>query len=256
MADEKPQPTAETPTPESAVITGGPGVSTPSTAPELRPVKIGGREFQAPPDMAEALEKRERDYEAGIQKQGQELGELRGRLREWESQQERLRTALAPQGAQPAEPDIETELFTNPRAALARHERQILSRLEQQRQVETDREKFWRDFYGSHRDLSRDDDHWLVETILQRNFRDLATLPVDEGHKKLGDLTRQAMLRIMKRAPGSASGSPRTTVEGASAARSDRSVAPAAEDDGPNSLTEAINAKRARKRAPVVAKAS
>ena len=255
-ATPSPEP-QQTPTPpaapDAAVMTGGPGV-TPADAPGPAKIRWDQRDWTVTPDVAEAWERREKQFEAKFAEYSQEIGALRQRAREWEAQQERLRTALVPNGQPNAEPDLDTLLFTNPKQALALHERQILAKLEGQRQVEKDRAEFWDTFYGTHKDLDRSHDHYLVESVLQRPFPDLASLPVEEGHKKLGDLTRAEIMRFLKKRASGSSGSPRTVVEGASG-RVERSAAPA-EDEGPRSLTDVINARRAMKRSPAREKAS
>lgn len=199
-----PEATEQPQTLPDPAVTGGPGVGPASPAqPERRTVKIGAREFAVDPDVAEAYAQREREYETGFARQGEELGQLRARQREWDAQQERLRAAVTGTPAEPATPDIDTELFVNPKAALQRLKAEIISEQEtrqlQTRQAQESREQFWNDFYGQHPDLSKADDHWLIESVLQRNFRSLAAMTTGEGMKKLGDLSRDAILGIIKK---------------------------------------------------------
>jgi hypothetical protein len=251
----KPEKPAATPEPEpqppvDTAIVGGPGVDAPPAPPPLVTVKVGAREFQVSPEMAEAYAQRERDYEAGIARQGQELGELRARQREYDAQQARLRAAVVGD-VSPQRPDVATELFTDPATALQRHKAEILAEWQQQQSIERGKAEFWDTFYAQHPDLSRAQEHWLVETVLQRHFRDLAALSVEEGQKKLGDLTRQAMLSIIKNRTPAHGGSPRTVIEGASP-RPERSAASQA-DEGPASLSAVIQARRAARRRPATA---
>lgn len=249
--------TSATPEPEPnpTAVTGGPGISTPTTAaPDLRTVKIGGRDFQLPPDAAEAMSQREREYEQGFAKQGEELGRLRQQARDWESERERVRHAVNGAPATPQEPDYNTLMFTDPSAALQRFKQELQREIRGEREQQALREQFWTDFYGSNPDISRDE-HWLVEATLMRHFRELGTLGGPEGQKKLGDYTRQAMLGIIQKRAPSSTGTPRTVVEGASGARPERGASPK-EATEPTTLSEVIAARRRARRQPVKAAAS
>jgi len=59
---------------------------------------------------------------------------------------------------------------------------------------------FWTMFYDKHKDLRDDDD--FVKLVLNRNQGDLGDLPVEEGMKKLADLTRKELLKVAKRYGG------------------------------------------------------
>jgi len=235
---------------------GGPGQPTPETTDagsgpktETRPVRIGAKEFDLPVEIAEAIAERERVYEQGIQKQGQELGELRRVVRQWEDTQARLRQAITPQSASDG-PNLGTQLFVDPDAALARFKTQILGEVQAAQMLQRQQEEFWQGFYASNPDLSREDDHVLVEALVQRHFRDLAPLDPSEARKKLGDLARTYLVNALKRhrpADESATAPLRTVAESAGGARTPK---PSQEKEGPTSLGDLIRQRRATRARP------
>lgn len=128
---------------------------------------------------------------------------LERELRELKAENARIANRIPPaQVQQPAaeeeeEPDWENLIFTDPKKALdmrdERVRRQVTSELRGEYQREQSTARFWNDFYKANDDLKGDKD--IVEMILNKNFSDLANVPIDQAMKKLADLTRQ---RVMK----------------------------------------------------------
>lgn len=72
---------------------------------------------------------------------------------------------------------------------------EVTSKLTGAYQADVGLKEFWRDFWDENKDLKKDQDGDIAEIILNRNYKAMADLPVSEAIKKLGDLTRE---RIMK----------------------------------------------------------
>jgi hypothetical protein len=244
-------PTADPSTPEP-VTRGGPGVPGPDPSPEpgtpaapagsTRAVKIGGRDFSVPEDLAEVLAQRERDYEAGIQRQGQELGTLRRQVTEQHELLSGLRQAFGPKA--PAGPDWNTLVFENPAKALELHRQAIVDEVTARQTAQKELDGFWRSFYKANPDLDEAEDGPLVEFIVTRHASDLAPLSHKDGtaQKKLGELTRRYILRFARKGGADEPEEPtRAIVEGGGQTRT-RSAP--AEPDGPRSLSAAIKARR------------
>ena len=141
------------------------------------------------------------------------------------------------------EPDWETFLFENPRAALAefgrRVEERVTTRLTRQYQQDQGTSRFWADFYREHKDL--ESDHDLVQMTLNAHLGDLANIPVGQAINKLADLTRQRIMRYSKKSAGR-----KATVEGNDPPQPGR--APREEPNKIFTLGDMLKARRAQRR--------
>lgn len=249
--DKQPDPEPTPPPqedPDKEIRRGGPGdapVEEKEPEPASDPaqsrsrVKIGRREFEVAPDMAAAIEERERDYMRGISLDRRDREEL-----------DRYRRAAQP--AQPAntEPDWNTLLFENPSKALALRDNALEARLEAKYRTEQATERMWRKFFDDHPDLA--DERMLVQARFQADFDEIADMPTAKAMDVLADNVRKDILRISRksRGTGTVTSLPtnRATVEGATG---DRSAPPprAKDDDEPTSLSAEIRRRAAQRRA-------
>jgi len=228
--DKKPEPTPPT-------VVGGPGAE-PDPQPKLVAVKYGGRELQVPEDVATVWQEREREYEQRMSKQGAELGEYRKRWQQVEP--------LLKQPETPKEPDINTLWFENPQAAYQKIVTDVETKIEAKYRQDQAYRSFWDGFYRKHDDLREDD--WVARTVFQEHFEDLAGLTPDNAQEKLGELTREKILKLTRKVKSSDDSRPRPTLlEPASGDRPPRVARE--EDEGPNSISELIAQRRAARRA-------
>lgn len=225
-----------------------PAAADPQDEPRRVKRKIGGRELELDPDVADAIDEREREYARGYGNVSQELAELKRRL-----------PAPAPP-PKPAEPDWNTLMFDRPAEAVGHIRREIneqvsaaKSELETRYESERRRERFWATFYRANPDLAGEE--LLVDSILQRDQSALSPLPVEEGQSRLADAVRKEILRIARVARERDSRDDeqpvpqrRASVEGAretTEGQRGRRQTAEREDEGPTSITEALRERRA-----------
>jgi hypothetical protein len=245
--DEKPDAPEITPPaaddPDKDILRGGPG-DAPADVPEPEPdqpsrarVKIGKKEFEVDPDMAAAIEERERDYMRGIQVDRRERDEL-----------ERYRRAAQPTQPQPTEPDLSTLIFEDPKKALELHGQRIEQRMEQRYRSEQQTQRMWTKFYSDHPDLS--DENMFVSAKFSQIYDEIADLPTAKAMDMLADEVRKDILRISRKAKGTGTKDTpptgRAIVEGATGDRPPQPARASSEDE-PASLSAVIR-DRARKR--------
>ena len=146
------------------------------------------------------------------------------------------------------EPDWEAMLFTNPKETLDLYGQRIEERVTKKLRGEYNREqsqaRFWNDFYKVNDDINRSDDHDIVEATLNRNFDTLAAMSTDAAIEKLGDLTRQRIMRYSKQ-----SGKPRTRrmAEGAGSPTPKKATQQPQGEPKVASIGDFIRARRAKK---------
>jgi hypothetical protein len=75
---------------------------------------------------------------------------------------------------------------------------------------------FWRDFYDANKDIKKADDHDLVNALLHKHMDVLGDLQVDEAIKRLGDLTRERIMKYTGKTKKPADPKSKARVEGAS----------------------------------------
>lgn len=144
----------------------------------------------------------------------------------------------------PPETDWDNLLFTKPKEAVAQIKREAKEEVQRDMRAEYQRDqgtrKFWADFYTTNPDLKEDGD--LVELVLAGQMSQLANIPVSQAIKKLGDLTRE---RILRYAGGKPRGGKRAMAEGSNPPRA---KAPAPEEAEVTSLMDIIRARKDRRR--------
>lgn len=181
-----------------------------------------------------------------------EVAELR---RQMEAQQAKHDKEMAElrRAQPPAEPKIREEpkktdwdnlMFTKPAEAVDQIKKEAKDELREEMRAEYNRDqgtrKFWADFYTANPDLKEDDD--LVQLVLSGQMSQLANIPVSQAIKKLGDLTRE---RILRYAGGKPRGGKRAMAEGSNPPRA---RAPAQEEAEVTSLMDIIRARKDRRR--------
>lgn len=234
---------------DAAVMNGGPGSERPEPehkeepAPSAQEVTIAGRKFSVDPELARQLEQREQDFNRKLNEHSQELGQLRKLVQPQVVEQ--------PKG-------YDTLLFENPNEAINRLKKEIREEVVGEYVQDQTQQKFWNGFYSKHKDLSRDDDDFLVRGVLQQNWQTLSPLAPEEASEKLADLTRRQILRYSQKSKVEDENqpitAPRTQVE--SASRPMPRPAPAREDEGPATLTDVINQRRAARRRGAIGRAA
>jgi len=144
---------------------------------------------------------------------------------------------------EPEPTDWDNLLFTKPKDAVAQIKKEAKEEVQREMRAEYQRDqgtrKFWADFYTSNPDLKDDDD--LVQLVLSGSMSELANVPVKQAIKRLGDLTRD---RILRYAGGKPRGGKRAMVEGSNPPRQRTREPEVAEV---TSLSEIIRARKERR---------
>ena len=251
MPDSTAQDQPITPAP---ILAGGPGGEMAPAPPQQTPpadppsppsrvkMKLGGREVELEPEIAEVVQSREREFQQKLSEHSNELGELR-RFRQ--SVQQTVTPPAAPQA-----PELETLLFENPKAALSRLRQEITEDVTQQYRQDQHRQQFWRDFYRANDDLDSSDE-LMVQAVMSSHWGELQALPMSEAIKRIGDMTRNEILRISKKLKTGGETLPvnRAIVEGAGVPAPKR-TASTEPDDGIHSLSDVLRKRREQRRNP------
>ena len=142
------------------------------------------------------------------------------------------------------------QLFENPDAALGRFREQIKAELRQEYGTAAADEKAWAFIVKHNPDLEDERDY--VEKVFRQSGSSLTGLAPVEAAKKLGDLTRMELLRVVRKfKTGDGEGEElphgRAIVEGGTSPRPKRSPA---EPDAPKTLSEVIRERRQRRLSP------
>jgi|TARA_Y100000310_G_scaffold238532_1_gene241924 hypothetical protein len=109
---------------------------------------------------------------------------------------------------------------------------------------------FWRDFYDGHPEFSRGDDHNLITSIANQHAGDLQTMTPEAFASKLGDWTKEEILRISKRSRGSSKQVAETPGLVTNLDEAQQREEPDAEDPHPkvHSMGDMIKQRRAARR--------
>ena len=252
--------TPETDT-ESDGMQGHPlqGQPAPETAPppQLEKVSIGGKDYELPPDVAQA-------YKSEIGSRDQRISQTEQWARDLIATQSRSvtqpPTPAATQTPKPMPPgDFGVSLFTKPgetmdaytAAKLAEFEETHLRPLRQQLEARNHQEQidtFFRTFRKENKDLDNDEDMQIVEALAYRHSNDFTGIDPKTARTKLADMARQTLPGVVSRraSPASAPAQQRTRVEGASAPAARATEDTAAEPRG--GLSDVIKARREARR--------
>ena len=149
-----------------------------------------------------------------------------------------------PAGDPPKDTDWNNLLFTDPKEAVKQIKKEAREEITRELRGEYTRNEsqraFWRKFYTKNKDLRQD--HDLVELTLNGNLGELANIPVETAMERLGDLTRQRILRYTGKAASNRGNKAR--VEGSGAPTPPRQTE---EDNEPVRLSDIIKARRAKR---------
>lgn len=128
---------------------------------------------------------------------------------------------------------------------------EVITEVRGQYQQDTGEKEFWNDFWATNPDLKKAEDDDIARITLQRNYTALGDLPVSEAIKKLGELTRERILKYT----GGKKKEPNPKEKAQTEAGGEKKPnPPAPQDDKIVSLSDLIRARRAN-RAKAISKA-
>lgn len=188
-------------------------------------VEIHGVKFVVSAEQADALRKRELDFERKISEQGRELGELRKKTGDEPDKVVRKRLGeLILEDPEKAVEEIEAQV-----------ERKVAARVEQKNA----QEQFWQGFYDTYPKLK--DYKFFVQSVLTKHFDELQGLSAAEGMAKLATKVVQYLPQEAKKEPnpdGHAEGESNIIPMG---------MKPAEKPTGVRTLSSVIKERRATK---------
>ena len=224
---------------DAAAVANMPPVS---TGGQTEPVEMGGRTFHVPSDFAQAW-RQEMQQVSGMRDEFQanrhDLNQMRGTL-------DQLRQVFAPDSRQP---DLATQLYTDPNAAFQQLEDRIVGRMQGMYQQDQTHQRFWQDFYTEHEELRNFDG--LVRTTLQSSPALLQTPNTVEGRAALAKEVRASAMAIAKQFGGPTPPRLRQVESGAGLSRSAPTDEPTEDTEttqGPRSINEALKQRRQARR--------
>lgn len=236
------------------------GETVASTVADTRDVTLDGRTFKAPKDLAEAFT-REINRRDGTR--GAETQQLRERLARLEGQAAARPKEAEGTDAGPPIPDPNELQIEDPK----RYQDMVLARIrwEQEQLVnakaaefetrsaaerqEAERVSTWNShvekFYAKDENKVLRENRDIVDMVLAKHRDELAPLSVEEGFSRLGELAKDRLARTTGQAPElRARKTPKPpTLEGS--ARRGVVEAPPKKEEGPQSLSQAVNERRA-----------
>jgi hypothetical protein len=205
------------------VMTGHPADTTPTPAPAPAPepktedtiaeIDVGGQKFVVDPALAAALKKTQRQEEDRYSVLQTNLQKLQDEVRQKGSPV----PSEAPKDELMGNTDL---LFSNPEAFLAKFQERIETKVKTELTTEYQRaegrKQFWDTFYKTNDDIKRES-QLLVDAVMNRDYEELAALPVGRQFEALGEKVREEMLKIVgkKKSDDSQSG-PKPRLEGGS----------------------------------------
>jgi hypothetical protein len=208
-----------------------------ASTPSLVGVKIAGRDFQLPTDVADAMQEREREFQQKLSEHSNELGQLR----QWRTQ---VQQTVQPQ-SQPQGPDLNTIWFTDPAKAAALVEERTTQKLAQAYQRDMTIRTFWDTYHRKYPDYT--DASVLSESLFSRHVQELNAMPnLDAAADRLGDLVGKEILKLTRKVKTDEN--PRQPARLVERATGERVAPPSEEDEEdkklPKSLGEAIRARQ------------
>lgn len=147
--------------------------------PQLVRIRLNGKTIEVPPDVADAIQAREENFQRRLSEQGAELGQLRQQVRQEQPQ------------SQPQTPtqDEDLEFFQSPTAAFQRRvdlvREQIMQQIRHEQQLEEARRQFWQNFYQKHSDLAGRER--FVNAVFQQELPNLQSLSPAEAQERLAE---------------------------------------------------------------------
>lgn len=159
--------------------------------PQLVRIRISGDTFEVPEHIADALQKRELEFQRKLSEQGAELGRLR--------QQPRSDPPATQVPSPVSNPDEDLTFFQSPTLAIQRVTEKLREELRQElRQevaqglsLEDQRKEYWSQFYKENPDFVGRER--LVNTVIVQEFNTLKDLSPDESRKALAGTLREML---------------------------------------------------------------
>jgi hypothetical protein len=154
--------------------------------PELVDLELGGKTVKVTKEAAEA-------FTAFRESNDTRFAGLEQQIRS-------IPRPQAPPAAPSNEYDYSTAILTDTKSALDHFGKdlkdQIVNQITEAYSTNQRAEKFWNNFYKKNKDLSEDEDGFLVQSVLNANMGSLGDLPTTTAIVKLGDLVRGQIARI------------------------------------------------------------
>ena len=221
---------------DEEVIDGGP---LSSTEEDLVEVKIGGQTLRVSQEVADAYSEETGRYTS-------EIADLK-KARPTSTRIETTSRTETKEGEE--KPDLTTLIFTEPAKAIDLIKKEMREELTSAYKADQAREKFWTDFYAENPELKGNDS--IIYGVMQAHWDDLADLKGKAARDKVAELTRTEVISLSQRLTKKGRDKVVTeTLEGGNSSRANKRTASVEDQDqGPVSLTAAIKARRAKRRA-------
>lgn len=143
--------------------------------------------------------------------------------------------------------DYETELFTNPKGAIARLRAEITQEVETklsgQYQADQSSKAFWGQFYSDNKELK--EEKMIVNAVLQRDWAKLKDMDGPKAAKALAEATKKEIMRL---SGGKSESDPDFREEEGGSNKGRQRKDPPKDDDEPKSLSDIVRARQAQRR--------
>ena len=90
--------------------------------------------------------------------------------------------------------DYETNLFTDPKGALARLRAEIVAEVEGKTNLKAAQKDYWDTFYQQNADLAGY--RWVVDAVFSRDYATFGALTVGDSQKKLSETVKADLLKL------------------------------------------------------------
>lgn len=161
----------------------------PTEETQLVTIRLNGKTLTVTPDVADALQAREGEFQRRLSQQGQELGQLR-------QQVQSLATLPREKASDDSDPDL--DYFRQPHQTvqqqLMKVRQEIIQEVEQKYQQEKARETFWSGFYAQNPDLKAHD--WVVQATLAQEWSRLSVAAPEDAAADLAAATRKRIATL------------------------------------------------------------
>lgn len=150
---------------------------------------ISGKEYDVPPELADALEERELVFSQKLSENSDELGQLRK-----EKADREVKPPEPQKGVQFGELIFEdsdkfsTEIKKLVDEAVSKKAASVQSTLTAEQQ----KTAFWDKFYVGHKEFSRESQGYLIGAILTQHYNDWERLPAEKAMEKLAEEAQKA----------------------------------------------------------------
>lgn len=174
------------------------GAAPKKEAPAAEKITLDGAEFEVPPAVAKAIAAARTESEARAAAEATAT-ELRRQLEE-------KGKPPADKGTGNASDDLETLLFTNPKAALAKVKEEILGEIATNTARSNAQSAFWQQFYEKNPELKAAD--VLVKALMGQEMTKMGPMTVEKAIDYLAETTQSQLLKLGVTKKGSKKGDP------------------------------------------------